>query len=186
MSGLSQFFYRNSNLMVAVLLTAIFIGYLFLVMMVKAEGFELADGSLKSLGASFGFDQADIIAFLSARTDEMINAYTNFNQFWDTLFGLTYGLMYVVWVSVLFKPFSQKVGRLNLFPIAQVLFDWLENYQLVLLANQYLIDGMISSSNAQLASIFSMTKWACSGLTFMLILIGISLNIARVVRKNNG
>jgi hypothetical protein len=40
---------------------------------------------------------------------------------------------------------------------------------------------MISSSNAQLASVFSMIKWACSGLTFALILIGIVLVIARKI-----
>ena len=93
-------------------------------MMGKAAGVELVDDDMKSLGTSFGFDYADIIVFLAARTDEMINAYINFNKVWDTLFGLIYGLMYVVWMSVLFKPFAQKVGFLNLFPFAQVLFDW--------------------------------------------------------------
>jgi hypothetical protein len=174
--ALSQFFYQKSNLM-----TAIFIGYLVLVMMDKAVGFELADSNIKSLGTSFGFNQADIMVFLTTRTDEMINAYIDFNQVWDTFFGMIYGLMYVVWVSVLFKPFSQKAGSLNLFPLTQVLFDWLENYELGLLANQYLADGVISSSNAQLASAFSMIKWACSGLTYALILVGIILVIARAI-----
>jgi hypothetical protein len=178
---LSQIFYKKSNIVIALFLTAIFISYLFLVMIDKAAGFELADSNIKSLGTSFGFDQAEIMIFLAARTDEMIRAYINFNQVWDAFFGLTYGLMYVVWVSVLFKPFSHKVGILNLFPLVQVVFDWLENYELALLANQYLADGMISSSNAQLASVFSMIKWACSGLTFALILIGIVLVIARKI-----
>jgi hypothetical protein len=181
MKGLSQFFYQKSSLVMAVLFTAIFIGYLFLIMIDKAAGFELADSNIKSLGTSFGFNQADIMVFLTTRTDEMIKAYINFNQVWDTLFGITYGLMYVVWVSVLFKPFSQKAGSLNLFPLAQVLFDWLENYELASLANQYLADGVISSSNAQLASAFSMIKWACSGLTYALILVGIILVIARAI-----
>lgn len=183
--NLSQFFYQKSSLVLAVFLTAILVGYLLLVMMSKAAGFELADNDTKSLGTSFGFDQADIIAFLAARTDEMIRAYINFNQVWDALFGLIYGLMYVVWVSVLFKPLSQKAGFINLIPFAQVLFDWFENFTLVVLANQYLADGMISSSNAQMASVFSMIKWVCSGLTFTLILIGIILMIARAVTSKN-
>jgi hypothetical protein len=181
--ALSQFFYQKSNLMTAIFLTAIFIGYLVLVMMDKAVGFELADSNIKSLGTSFGFNQADIMVFLTTRTDEMINAYIDFNQVWDTFFGMIYGLMYVVWVSVLFKPFSQKAGSLNLFPLTQVLFDWLENYELGLLANQYLADGVISSSNAQLASAFSMIKWACSGLTYVLISVGIILVISRAIKK---
>ena len=182
-SRLSHFFYQNSGLIIAIFFTIVFIGYLFLIMMGKAEGFELADGNMKSLGTSFGFNHADIIAFLAARTDEMINAYINFNKVWDTLFGLIYGLMYVVWMSVLFKPYAQKVGFLNLLPFAQVLFDWLENYALASLANQYLIDGLISSPIAKLASVFCMFKWVCSGFTFMLILVGIILMIAQAIKN---
>ena len=179
LKDLSQYFYQKSNGLVACFLTTVFASYLILVMMGQAEEFEVIDSNIKSLGTSFGFEEADIRAFLSERSDEMIDAYIQFNQVWDMLFGLIYGVMYVVWVSVLFKPLSNKVGRLNLLPFVQVLFDWLENYELALLSNQYLIDGMISSSNAKLASIFSITKWACSGLTYTLIFIGIVLLIAR-------
>ena len=182
LKAISQFFYQNSSLATGVSLTIIFIGYLVLVMMGKGSAFEVADSNIRSLGTSFGFDQADIHAFLSARSNEMITAYITFNQVWDVLFGVIYGLMYVVWVSVLLKPLSHKVGRLNLVPFLQVLFDWLENYQLALLAHQYLNDGMISASNANLASVFSMFKWACSSLTYTLILIGIFLMIMRAVK----
>ena len=179
----SNFFYQFSSIWIAILLTIVFIGYLVLVLMVKSTGFELSDGNIKSLGTSFGFDKADIVLFLATRTKEMIEAYINFNQIWDTLFGLIYGLMYVVWVSVLFKPFSKKVGVLNLFPFIQVLFDWLENYTLAAVANQYLADGVFSSVNAKLASIFSIFKWVCSGLTLTLILIGGILMIAQAIKN---
>ena len=185
LKGISQFFYQNSNLVTGVSLTIIFIGYLVLVMMGKGAAFEVADSNMRSLGTSFGFDQADIHAFLSARSKEMITAYITFNQVWDVLFGVIYGLMYVVWVSVLLKPLSHKVGGLNLVPFLQVLFDWLENYQLALLAHQYLNDGMISPANAKLASVFSMLKWACASLTYILILIGIILMIRRAVKRKN-
>ena len=179
----SNFFYQFSSIWIAILLTIVFIGYLALVLMVKSTGFELSDGNIKSLGTSFGFDKADIVLFLATRTKEMIEAYINFNQIWDTVFGLIYGLMYVVWVSVLFKPFSKKVGVLNLFPFIQVLFDWLENYTLAAVANQYLADGVFSSVNAKLASIFSIFKWVCSGLTLTLILIGAILMIAQAIKN---
>ena len=185
LKGISQFFYQNSNLVTGVSLTIIFIGYLVLVMMGKGAAFELADSNMRSLGTSFGFDQADIHAFLSARSKEMITAYITFNQVWDVLFVVIYGLMYVVWVSVLLKPLSHKVGGLNLVPFLQVLFDWLENYQLALLAHQYLNDGMISPANAKLASVFSMLKWACASLTYILTVIGIILMIRRAVKRKN-
>jgi len=180
---LSNLFYQNSSLLIAIALAIIFIGYLFLVMMSKSTGFELSDGNIKSLGTSFGFDEAEIILFFAARTREMIEAYISFNQIWDTLFGLIYGLMYVIWVSVLFKSFSHKAGILNLFPFIQVLFDWLENYTLAALAHQYLADGVFSSVNAKLASIFSIFKWVFSGLTLTLILIGGILMIAQAIKN---
>ena len=180
---LSNLFYQNSSLLIAIALAIIFTGYLFLVMMSKSTGFELSDGNIKSLGTSFGFDEAEIILFFAARTREMIEAYISFNQIWDTLFGLIYGLMYVIWVSVLFKSFSHKAGILNLFPFIQVLFDWLENYTLAALANQYLADGVFSSVNAKLASIFSIFKWVFSGLTLTLILIGGILMIAQAIKN---
>ena len=180
---LSNLFYQNSSLLIAIALAIIFNGYLFLVMMSKSTGFELSDGNIKSLGTSFGFDEADVILFFAVRTKEMIEAYINFNQIWDTLFGLIYGLMYVIWVSVLFKSFSHKTGILNLFPFIQVLFDWLENYTLAALANQYLADGVFSSVNAKLASIFSIFKWVCSGLTLTLILIGGILMITQAIKN---
>ena len=62
LKGISQFFYQNSNLVTGVSLTIIFIGYLVLVMMGKGVAFEVADSNMRSLGTSFGFDQADIHA----------------------------------------------------------------------------------------------------------------------------
>ena len=185
LKGVSQFFYKKSNLVTGVSLTAIFVGYLLFVMMGKGTGFEVAGSNIRSLGTSFGFDQLDVIAFLAIRSDEMITAYITFNQVWDVLFGLIYGLMYIVWVSVLFKPLSQKAGRLNLVPFLQVIFDWLENYELALLSKQYLADGIISMSNAQLASVFSVIKWGCSGLTYILIFTGIVLMVMRVLLNKN-
>jgi hypothetical protein len=64
MKRISLFFYQYSSLKVAVLFTAIFIGYLVLVMTHKATGFELSDGNIKSLGMSFGFNKEDITVFL--------------------------------------------------------------------------------------------------------------------------
>lgn len=184
LKAVSEFFYQNSNVLTAILMTVIFVGYLLLVMTSKAVGFETDASSIRSLGTSFGFDQSDIMAFLAARTDEMIDAYITFNQIWDVFFGLIYGLMYVVWVSVLFKPIVHKAGRLNLLPLVQVAFDWLENYELALLANQYLAEGMIASSNAQLASVFSMIKWGCSAGTYTVIFVGIILLILRAFKTN--
>ena len=179
----SRFFYAKSNLKTALLATSIFVGYLFFVLTSQGKVFEVANGTVKSLGTSLGFGQTEILAFLSERTPQMISAYINFNLVWDTLFGLIYGIMYAVWVSVLFKPHSQRFGILNLLPFGQVVFDWLENASLSALSNQYLTDGAVSSSTALLASTFSAIKWVFSLLVYLVILAGIVIRITGALKR---
>ena len=181
---ISQFFYEKSNLKVAILCTAIFCAYLFLVMTRQATGFEIPNSNIKSLGMAFGFSESDIITFFQLRTEKMLSAYINFNLIWDTIFALIYGVMYAVLLSVLFKEFSRKVGIVNLIPFLQVIFDWLENYSLGYLADQYLINGTITPYMAQLTSYFVMIKWICSGLTYFAIVLGIGFLFVRLFKKN--
>ena len=182
LSLMSRFFYAKSNLITALLATAIFAGYLVFVLTLQGKAFEVANSSIRSLGTSFGFGQAEILAFLTERSDSMISAYINFNQVWDSLFGLIYGVMYVIWVSVAFRPYSVKVGILNLLPFGQVIFDWFENASLAALSNQYLTDGTISSSMALVASTASSIKWVFSLLVYGVILVGIVMRIVRAAK----
>jgi hypothetical protein len=93
--------------------------------------------------------------------------------------------MYVAWVSILFKPYSKKVGVLNLLPFAQVLFDWLENFSLAALSKQYLADGSISSSTALIASTSSSIKWVFSLLVYGVILVGIVMRIVGSMKRRS-
>jgi hypothetical protein len=179
----SEFFYAKSTLVTALIATAAFAGYTVLVLSGQGKAFEVANSSIKSLGTSLGFGQAEILAFFAERSAGQISAYITFNQVWDSLYGVIYGVMYVVWVSVLLKPYSQKVGILNLLPFGQVLFDWLENVGLATVSSQYLADGTISSTTAQLASTASSIKWAFALLVYGVILVGI---VARTVGALKG
>ena len=185
LSRASQFFYTESNLITALLATSVFAGYLLFFLTGKGKAFEVANSSVKSLGTSLGFGQVEILAFLAERSDQMINAYINFNQVWDSLFALIYGVMYVAWVSILFRPYSKKVGVLNLLPFGQVFFDWLENFALATLSKQYLADGTISSSTSLLASTSSTIKWIFSLLVYGVILVGAVMRIAGALKKRS-
>jgi len=182
---LSEFFYTKSNLVMALLATAVFAGYTVLILSGQGKAFEVANSSVKSLGTSLGFGQAEVLAFLAERSVEQITAYIAFNQVWDSLFGVIYGVMYVVWLSLLLKPYSQKVGLLNLLPFGQVLFDWLENFSLASLSNQYLADGTISSSTALVASTVSSIKWVFALLVYGVILVGIVARIVGTLKRRN-
>jgi hypothetical protein len=185
LSRASRFFYTKSKLVTALLATSVFAGYLLLFLTKKGAAFEVENSSVKSLGTTLGFGQTEILAFFAERSDQMINAYIDFNQVWDTLFALIYGVMYVVWVSILFRPFSQKAVLLNLLPFAQVLFDWLENFALATLSKQYLADGTISSSTALFASTASSIKWVFSLLVYGVILVGIVMRIVGALKKRS-
>ncbi len=178
----SEFFYAKSTLVTALMATTIFVGYTLLVLSGQGKAFEVASSTIRSLGTSLGFGQAEILAFFAERTAEQIAAYITFNQVWDTLYGVIYGVMYVVWASVLLAPYSQKVGMLNLLPFGQVLFDWLENVGVSGLASQYLADGTISSTTAQFASTASSIKWTFALLVYGVILVGIVARIARALK----
>ena len=178
----SEFFYAKSTLVTALIATAAFAGYTVLVLSGQGKAFEVANSSIKSLGTSLGFGQAEILAFFAERSAGQISAYITFNQVWDSIYGVIYGVMYVVWVSVLLKPYSQKVGILNLLPFGQVLFDWLENIGLATVSSQYLADGTISSTTAQLASTASSIKWAFALLVYGVILVGIVARIAGALK----
>ena len=185
LSRASQFFYIKSNLMTALLATSVFAGYLLFFLTGKGKAFEVSNSSIKSLGTSLGFGQVEILAFLTERSDQMIDAYINFNQVWDSLFALIYGVMYVAWVSILFKPYSKKVGVLNLLPFAQVLFDWFENFYLATLSKQFRADGTISSSTALIASTSSSIKWVFSLLVYGVILVGAGMRIVGAMKKRS-
>jgi len=182
---LSGFFYAKSTLVTALLATAVFAGYTVLILSAQGKTFEVANSSIRSLGTSLGFGQAEVLAFLAERSAEQISAYITFSQVWDSLFGVIYGVMYVVWVSLLFKPYSLKVGLLNLLPFGQVLFDWLENFSLASLSNQYLADGTIASFTALLASTASSIKWVFALLVYGVILVGIVARIVGALKRRN-
>ena len=181
--GLSGFFYQRSNLVLAAVLTAVFGSYLLFVSIPQSASFAVPGNGPQSLGTSIGFNSTDVLAFLTSRTEDMILGYIASNQIWDTLFALIYGVMYVVWLSVLFRPFAQRVAWLNLLPFGQVIFDWLENFALASLSSQYLTDGVVSFSLAQLASVSAMIKWVFSGVVTLSIAVGIVARVTRAIKN---
>ena len=59
----SGFFYAKSTLVTALLATAVFAGYTVLILSGQGKAFEVAGSSVRSLGTSLGFGQAEILAF---------------------------------------------------------------------------------------------------------------------------
>lgn len=181
LSRFSQFFFRKSNLKIGLMATAVFSGYL-AVLSFAGKSFEVEGGNVKSLGTSLGFGVNEVTGFFTERSDQMITSYINFNQVWDFIFAIIYGFMYVIWLSVMYKPYSHRFWLLNLVPLIQVIFDWVENFCLASLAKTYLVDGSISSSTVTLASTSSSIKWVFSVLVYLLLFYGIGLRFFRAIK----
>lgn len=183
MNKISKFFYDKSSFILAILSTIIFITYLLNVLVAKSVPFDVTGGMPKSLGTTFGFGETEILSYLSARTNEMIQSYINFNLIWDSLFGVLYGTMYTLWLSYLYRPFQNKLRIFNLLPFAQVLFDWIENFNLALVSNNYLKNETIHPLYSQFASYSNMIKWIISLIVISLIIIGLVLSIMSFIKK---
>jgi len=183
MNKISKFFYDKSSFILAIISTIIFVTYLLNVLVSKSVSFDLIDEIPKSLGTTFGFGEAEILSYLSARTNEMIQSYINFNLIWDSLFGVLYGTMYTLWLSYLYRPYQHKLRTLNLLPFAQVLFDWIENFNIAIISNNYLKTETIQPLYSQFASYSNMIKWIISLIVISLIMIGLVLSIMRFIKK---
>jgi len=178
----SQFFFKKSDLKIGLVATAVFSGYLAFLSFV-GKSFEVDGGKVKSLGTTFGFGVRDVTQFFTERSDEMITSYINFNQIWDFTFAIIYGFMYIIWLSVIYKPYKNWIWVLNLIPLIQVIFDWIENFCLASIAKAYLADGSISASNVTLASNSSSIKWVFSVLVYLLIVYGIGLRLVKTIKN---
>ncbi|NOQ73621.1 MAG: hypothetical protein GQ574_16565 [Crocinitomix sp.] len=176
MKKLSIYFYRKSTLALALIATALMIAYFAFVFMPAGKCFEVESGTI-ALGLSFGLPLELVQDFFAVRTVDMIECYIKFNTIWDNIFPLLYGLIYAIWISLIFKPISSKLKLLNLLPFAQTVLDWAENISLVNIANSVLAGDEISSSAVQVASLFSVAKWTVAGLVFITIGIGVLLRI---------
>ena len=183
MNKISKFFYDKSSFILAIISTIIFVTYLLNVLVSKSVSFDLIDEIPKSLGTTFGFGEAEILSYLSARTNEMIQSYINFNLIWDSLFGVLYGTMYALWLSYLYRPYQHKLRTLNLLPFAQVLFDWIENFNIAIISNNYLKTETIQPLYSQFASYSNMIKWIISLIVISLIMIGLVLSIMGFIKK---
>jgi hypothetical protein len=174
---LSHLLYNKSSFILAFGFTALCFGYLFLFMMDKTTCFAVAGQETEPLALSFGFTYQEVIDFFADRSSEQLTCYIAFNTIWDIIFGILNGLMNAIWVSLLFKPFASKFKAINLFPFVPSIFDWLEDFTMAHLTSNYINGETLSALEVQFASGFVMAKLVCTGLTFLIILIGIGLRI---------
>ena len=183
MKSLSQFFYKRSTLIVGIIATVVSFGFLFLVVTDQGKCFEVEGGEGRSLGLNLWYTMEMVQQFFSERTDAMLRCYQNFGLVWDNLFAVTYGVMNVVWISLLFSSRSTKFGLFNLFPFLQTIMDFVENFMLGNMARSHIEGEVISEFNVTMSAGFTLSKWLVYGIVMTMMLVGIVLKIAEVVNR---
>lgn len=193
MKKLSVFFYSFSKLWTALLLTGLMIAYASLIMGSRSDCFlsELNEDQTV-LGLKFGYSYEDANSFLNSLSEEAVICYKNLLRVWDSVFPIVYGLMYISWLSLLYKKLG-KNGKplllINLFPLIPMLADWAENSSELFMISNYTATNEISESAVFLSSLITQIKWSLSSLNYIIILTGITLLIKKKLTdktKNNG
>ncbi len=131
------------------------------------------ENSINSLGLTFGYSTADVMAFVESRSKQQLNCYIDFLSIWDSIFPLLYTLMNSLWIIYLLK----KRFFLIIIPLIQMFCDWTENYMEVSMINNYLNSGLISEHLISYGSYITILKWTLSILTYTIIIFGIIVKI---------
>lgn len=177
MRKLSNYFYEKSSLIISIVSILVVFGFIYLILVPQSNLYKVENAEIVSLGTSFGFNKEMVMSFFQGRTTEMLHAYSDLLWIWDNIFAILYGLMNILLISNLFKPFKTRFELMNIFPALQSVLDWIENINLGIATKSYIESGEISNLNASMASIANVAKWSCSGIVYILLAVGIILRI---------
>ena len=167
----------NKKLYIAIIFTTAFILYISLVLNPASGCFRLDSGS-NSLGLSFSYTLAMVQDFFAARNQEQLLCYSQFLKVWDVIFAMIYTLMYGSWILYLL---NKKIYLV--IPILGMIADWSENFSEIMMIQSYVTSGSITQTLVSVGSGINSFKWIMSSLTYLLIIIGITVSIRSLLMK---
>ena len=130
-------------------------------------------GGLGPLDLTMGLSPADTYARLTAYTADGRAFYLLIELTADILFPITYGLFFSLALALVFQrafPAESAMQRLILVPLVGMLVDFLENVGIVLMLLLYPQElGPV----AAITALVTVVKWLLTGLSMVLIIIGI-------------
>ena len=159
--------------------TLVFLIYITFILTPVSGCFKLDSGS-NSLGLSFSYNAEMIQNFFSSRTQKQLLCYSQFLKVWDVIFALIYSFMYGSWILYLL---NKKIYLI--VPILGMISDWSENFLELLMIEKYMASGSISQTLISVGSNINSFKWIMSGLTYLLLIIGIIIAIKSFLTKKS-
>ena len=158
--------------------TLLFILYISLVLVPFSSCYRLDVGS-NSLGLAI-YNTEMVQGFFQARDQAQLFCYSQFLKFWDVIFAVISTAMFGSWIVYFFKS---KRLLLVAPTVLGMIADWSENFLELLMLKTYSNSGAISETLVSLGSGLNMFKLTMSGLTWLIILVGIILALKTFLTK---
>jgi hypothetical protein len=178
---LSDWLGRVSTGWVTLLALVIFVLFTALVLpgqSAKAPG----DGSSPDL--SLFYTAGDLYAMAESYGPEGRQAYVRARFTFDLVWPLVYTFFLVTAISWIFGrafPPDSRWQRANLLPVLGALFDYLENLSTSLVMIRFPAQTPVVDV---LAPVCTFTKWTLLGASFVLLLVGMVVEVWRRLRRN--
>lgn len=183
MDRISPFFSRNSRGWVAILATVVFLLFMVLVLPGQASQAEDAGGGSGSPDTSFWYSAEDLYRFADAYGEAGRAAYVRARWTFDLIFPLVYAFFLITSVSWIFAyatPQGSSWRLANLFPLAGMLFDYLENCATSLVMVRY---PQLTPLAVSAAPILTLIKWFFVMGSFVLLLLGVILAVGSRIKR---
>ena len=158
--------------------TLLFVFYISLILVPFSSCYRLDVGS-NSLGLAI-YNTEMVQGFFQARDQAQLFCYSQFLQFWDVIFAVLSSAMFGSWIIYLFK---NKRLLLVAPTVLGMIADWSENFLELLMLKTYSNSGAISETLVSLGSGLNIFKLTMSGLTWLIILVGIILALKTFLTK---
>jgi hypothetical protein len=179
----SMWLYRVSTGKVTLLCFALFLLFSLLALPGQTAGADTYGEGIGSPDLSFFYSAQDLYdmaeAYGEAGRAAYIQARFTFDLVWPVMYTIFLATV-ISWVFVrAISPYSW-VRISNIFPILGMIFDYLENISTSIVMGRYPIQTGILDS---LASIFTLLKWVFLAASFILLVVGLGLAVARWVER---
>ena len=158
--------------------TLLFVLYISLVLVPFSSCYRLDVGS-NSLGLAI-YNTEMVQGFFQARDQAQLFCYSQFLKFWDVIFAVVSTAMFGSWIVYFFKS---KRLLLVAPTVLGMIADWSENFLELLMLKTYSNSGAISETLVSLGSGLNIFKLTMSGLTWLIILVGIILALKTFLTK---
>ena len=158
--------------------TLVFILYISLILVPFSSCYRLDVGT-NSLGLAI-YNTEMVQGFFQARDQAQLFCYSQFLKLWDVIFAVVSTAMFGSWIIYLFK---NKRLLLVAPTVLGMIADWSENFLELLMLKTYSISGAISETLVSLGSGLNIFKLTMSGLTWLIILVGVILALKTFLNK---